>query len=416
MDVASLSIRQQAEVRDRWLTERLDTVVLMVMDRAGLDAWVLIAREYNEDPIVKTMLPATWISARRRTILVFTHGGKRRLAIARYNVGTQFGSAWDPDSETDQWQALAQTLEEIDPRTIGISTSADFAFGDDLTHTEAGSMLEALANHLSDRVVSGEAAAIGWLETRIADELGPYEQICAIAHRILRLGLSPEAITPGLTTTTELEWWYRQVVADQGWSSWFHPSVSVQRRGAVPSNEDFSTRPGSVAISSGDLVHVDFGIEALGLHTDQQEHAYVLHGEESSPPAGIVDAFQNAKRVQDLLTKEFEVGRTGNEILSAALRSANDEGLRPMIYTHPIGLHGHGAGPTIGMWDSQEGVPGPGDYPLYADTAYSIELAASSIVPEWDDQDVRIMLEQDAIFDGSSVRYLDGRQTRLWVI
>ena len=137
---------------------------------------------------------------------------------------------------------------------------------------------------------------------------------------------------------------------------------------------------------------------------------------ESAPPDGLATAFSSGNRVQDLLTEQFVVGRSGNEVLASALDAANSEGRRPMIYTHPIGLHGHAAGPTIGMWHQQDGVPGAGDYPLYADTAYSIELSATSAVPEWDGQDVRIMLEQDAFFDGSTVRYLDGRQTKLWVI
>lgn len=416
MSVADMTIRERSEIRDAWLTTRLDTVVPMVMQRAGLDAWVLVARECNEDPVVRTMLPATWISARRRTILVFTDGGKRRFAVARYAVGSMFDAAWDPERQPDQWAALAELLAEADPGSIGVSMSEEFAFADGLTATESASMHHGLGPQLSSRLVSGEAAAVGWLETRIADEMAVYDEICGIAHSILRSGLSSEGITPGVTTTTELQWWYRQQVHDAGWVAWFHPSVAVQRRTAEASNADFSKRPEDVVIEKGDLVHVDFGIDALGLHTDQQEHAYVLLDGESAAPEGLTNALANGNRVQDILTEEFVTGRTGNEILATTLRRSRAEGLRPMIYTHPIGMHGHAAGPTLGMWDMQDGVPGTGDYPLYADTAYSIELAATTQVPEWDQQDVRIMLEQDAYFDGETVRYLDGRQMELWLI
>lgn len=416
MPIADLTVRERAEIRDAWLAERLDTVVPMVMDRAGLDSWVLVAREYNEDPIVRTMLPATWLSARRRTILVFTERGRKRHAVARYDVGTFFHAAWDPTAQPDQWSALADLLAAAEPGTIGVSLSSDFAFGDGLTATEFDALRAALDPALADRIVSGEAAAIGWLETRLPDELPAYDEICAIAHGLLRRGLSREAITPGSTTTTDLQWWYRQVVHDAGWLSWFHPSVSVQRPASEASNEDFSKRPEDVVVQPGDLLHVDFGIEALGLHTDQQEHAYVLRPGETAAPSGLVAALAAGNRVQDLLTSEFVTGRTGNEILAAALAAARAEGLRPSIYTHPIGYHGHAAGPTIGLWDEQDGVPGPGDYPLHPQTAYSIELSATSSVPEWGDGDVRIMLEQDAFFDGTSVTYLDGRQTELWLI
>ena len=416
MSISDLSIHQRSSIRDQWLAERLDTIVPTVMARAGLDAWVLIAREYNEDPVVRTMLPATWISARRRTILVFTHGGARRVAIARYAVGTMFEAAWDPDVQPDQWAALAGHLTQADPGTIGVATSVDFAFGDGLTETESAALRSALGPDMAGRIVSAESAAIGWLETRLPAEMQPFDEICGIAHEILRRGLSREAITPGVTTTTDLQWWYRQAVQDLGWLSWFHPSVSVQRAEDEASNSDFSKRPESVVIEPGDLIHVDFGIEALGLHTDQQEHAYVLQEGETRAPQGLEAALADGNRVQDLLTTEFVTGRSGNEILAASLTTATAEGLRPVIYTHPIGLHGHAAGPTIGLWDMQEGVPGAGDYPLYPDTAYSIELSSTSTVPEWDDQDVRIMLEQDAFFDGTAVRYLDGRQTELWLI
>lgn len=62
------------------------------------------------------------------------------------------------------------------------------------------------------------------------------------------------------------------------------------------------------------------------------------------------------------------------------------------------------------------GVPGAGDYPVFADTVYAIELAARHRVPEWDDQLVSLMLEEEAFFDGSTLDWLDGRQTTLHLI
>ena len=409
------SQRTQAAIADAWLAQRLDTVIPMLMARHEIDSWVLVAREYNEDPVVQTMLPATWISARRRTILVFTKGGTERTAVSRYAVGDHFPSAWDPAIEPDQWTALGALLEDADPAVIALNISPTFALADGLSASEHAALLAALPIRLQSRIVPGEPLAIGWLETRISAEVDALAEACHIAHGILRRGLSAEAITPGATTTNDLEWWLREAVHQQGLGTWFHPAASVQRAGAVHAGS-FAAHPGDDAIRPGDLVHVDFGIVHLGLHTDQQQHAYVLRTGESAPPPGLNVGISAANRAQDLLMAEMAVGRTGNEVLAATRAACRNDGLDATIYTHALGLHGHAAGPTIGLWDHQSGVPGPGDYPIYPDTAYSIELSVAAPVAEWDGQVVRFMLEEDAFHDGSAIRFLDGRQTEPWII
>jgi Xaa-Pro aminopeptidase len=409
-----LSLREQSHLLDERLNERLSTVVPMVMERAGIDCWVMVAREYNEDPVVKTMLPATWLTARRRTILVFSAFGNERVAIARYGVGTAFPAAWSPDQQPDQWRRLADYLDDQNPERIAINRSSTFAVADGMTATEAAAFHEALPDHLHDRVVSTDALAVGWLEVRTPEEADLYSDVCTRAHELLRRALSSEVIVPGVTTTDDVEWWLRQEVDHLGYGTWFHPSVSLQR---VLAEEPPSTGHGvDGLIQAGDLVHIDFGIAYLGLHTDQQQHAYVLRPGETDAPDGLRRALAAGNHIQDIVLGNFRTGTTGNEVLSASLAEAHSAGLQATIYSHPIGLHGHGAGPTIGLWDQQDGVPGTGDYPLWPDTAYSIELSVLADVHEWNDQRVRIMLEEDAFFDGESIRFLDGRQTELWLI
>ncbi|NBC17669.1 MAG: M24 family metallopeptidase, partial [Bacteroidetes bacterium] len=212
--------------------------------------------------------------------------------------------------------------------------------------------------------------------------------------------------------------WYRDRIRDLTLTTWFHPTVSVQRNetGGDGMRETFASRPDTDVIQPGDLLHVDFGITYLGLNTDTQQHAYVLRPDETEAPEGLRDGLAVGNRLQDILTDEFAAERSGNAILQAALDRAAAEGIDASIYTHPIGFHGHGAGPTIGLWDQQGGVPGRGDYPLYPNTAHSIELNAEVTVPEWGDQRVRIKLEEDALFDGETAWYLDGRQTELLLI
>ncbi len=407
-----LNMDARAELTDRWLEERVQSVLPELMERTGIDLWLILGREYNEDPVLKTMIPATWLSARRHTMLLIHKpdgdAALETLAVARYSVGSVFSQAWDPEAEPDQWARLVELIRERDPERIGINTSVEFALADGLTQTTHDRLQQYLPAKYRDRLVSAEALAIGWLETRTAREMVVYQQICAIAHQIIDEGLSELAIQPGVTTTRELQWWFRERVRDLKLISWFHPSVSIQR----PSLEGDAS---AEVIQPGDLLHVDFGITYLRLNTDTQQHAYVLKAGETEAPTELKKALATGNRLQDLLTGNFRTGRTGNEILAATRRDAERAGIEPSIYTHPIGYHGHAAGPTIGLWDQQDGVPGKGDYPLYPNTAHSIELAAILQLDGWK-KPLRIKLEEDAFFDGNQVRYIDGRQTELHLI
>lgn len=413
-----LPLRQRAELIDEWLRQRLDTLIPALMRREEIDLWILVAREYDEDPVVETMLPATWLRARRRTILVFNDLGEERgverFSVSRYDVGGLFPAAWNPFEEPDQWKRLANLVAERDPDKIAVDRSPDFALADGLSSTEYERLRMALPERLRGRLVSGEKLAVGWLETRIEPELALYPSLCALAHRIIAEGFA--TIRPGVTTTEDLEWWYREDLAEQRLDTWFHPTVSVQRAADEDSAVQFALRSGAETIQPGDLVHLDFGLTYLRLNTDTQQHAYVLREGESEPPPGLVQALAVGNRLQDVLTDSFQAGRTGNQILAAALERAQAEGIEATIYSHPLGFHGHGAGPAIGLWDQQGGVPGPGEHRLHPDTAYSIELAATVSVPEWGGAEVKIQLEEDAWFDGEKVRYFNGRQTTLHVI
>ncbi|MBK1640214.1 Xaa-Pro aminopeptidase [Rhodothalassium salexigens DSM 2132] len=409
----TLSPRQQAAIEDRWLARRLDTLVPALMREHGIDMWVLVAREYMEDPVVSTMLNATSLRARRRTILLFHDPGDgqpvERLTVSRYDLGDYFKAAWDPDSQPDQWQRLAALIAARDPDTIALNVSPLTAFADGLTHSQHQDLLAALPERLAKRIVPGFPLAIGWLETRTTDEMAYYPHVVRTAHAIIGEGLSRAVITPDETSAADVQWWYRQRIARLGLDAWFHPSVAVIRRG-----EPEMLR-GDVVIRPGDMLWTDFGIVYLGLNTDTQHLGYVLRPGETEAPAGLRAGLAAANRVQDALTASFRLGDTGNEILARARARAIDAGLEPSIYSHPIGFHGHGAGASIGFWDNQGPAP-KGEYRLRADTAWSIELNATLAVPEWGGQRVEFRLEEDAFFDGETVRYIDGRQTRFHLI
>ncbi len=414
---------QRAKVVDEILEERFNVLLPKLMDKTEIDMWIVISREYNEDPVIKTMLPSTWLNARRRTILLFyrdkAKGSIDKLAVARYNVGKSIQSAWDKEKEPNQWKRLMQLIEERNPKKIGLNFSKDHNIADGLDKTDYEEFMENLPKKYQSKVVSAEQLAVRWIETRTPREMVIYNQLVDITHDIISEAFSEKIITPGVTTTTEVEWWMRQKVTDLGLETWFHPTVDVQRTSEelVGHLYSFSGRPDDLVIQPGDLLHCDFGITYLRLNTDCQELAYVLKPNEKEAPKFLKDALKEGNRVQDFLTKNMIKGKTGNEILAKALQEAKDNGLRPAIYTHPLGAYGHSAGTTIGMWDSQGGVMKDDgeNYPLNPNTVYAIELNATVNIPEWK-RDIRIMLEEAGFYGEDGFRYVNGRQTELLLI
>lgn len=411
-----LPLRAQAVVRNDWLRLRLETVLPALMAREGFDMWIVAAREYNEDPVIMTMLPEPSMAARRRTILVFHRhpdGGVDRITLDRYGFGDFYARGWDPESE-DQDACLARVVRERDPQVIGINVSETFAFGDGLTHSEYTQIAAALGKKYMDRTKGAERLCVGWLERRIPAEMEVYPSIVALGHTIIAEAFSPRTITPG-NTTDDVVWWMRQTMHDAGLRAWFQPTIMIQAPGeawdAIQRTEGRRT-----LIEHGDLLHCDMGFYYLGLATDQQQNAYVLKPGETEAPAGLSAALAAGNRLQDILCGAMVVGHSGNTVLREALADAHDAGLLPSIYTHPLGYHGHAAGPTIGLWDAQDGVPGRGDYELFDDTCHSIELNVRHPVPEWGGQEVRIALEEDIVLSGGVTSWLAGRQTELHLI
>ncbi len=413
-----LSEKERAILKDELLEDRFQNLLPKLMDDTDLDMWLLISREYNEDPVLKTMLPATWLNARRRTIIVFYRDKEKntleRIAVARYDIGKSIQSAWNKEEEPNQWKALEKIIKERNPSKIGLNYSKHFALADGLVKTDFDELKENVSKEVSDKFVSAEKLAIAWIETRTEKELQLFRKLVKITHDIIDETFSENTITPGKTTTEDLVWFMRQKVTELGLETWFHPTIDVQRnKEALKSHiASFSKAKDQKIILKGDLLHCDFGITYVGLNTDCQQHAYVLKDEETEVPEFLASAFKKGNRVQDILTTNMKAGKTGNEILAASLNQGKKEGLKPSIYTHPLGKYGHSAGTTIGMWDSQNGVPFNGDYPLKKNTAYAIELNTTVFIKEWN-KDIRIMLEEAGFFGNNTFEYVNERQTAI---
>ena len=413
-----LGLKERAKVIEEIQKDRFDNLLPKLMDETGIDMWVIITREYNEDPIIKTLLPPTWLNARRRTILAFHYDKKsknlEKVAIARYSFGKNIPSIWNKDEEPNQMKALAKFIEDKNPNKIGLNYSDHFALADGIVKTDYELFLDNLPSRLSNKVVSAEELAIRWIETRTEKEMMIYDQLVEITHGIIKEAFSTNVITPGVTSTNDVVWWMREKVKKLGLKTWFHPTIDVQRN-EISDLYAFDGESKFDIIIPGDLIHCDFGISYLTLNTDCQELAYVLKPNETEAPDYLVKALEEGNKVQDIFTDLFEYKKTGNQILEEALEKGRSEGFRPQIYTHPLGTFGHSAGTTLGMWDSQGGVPFTGDFPMNYNTVYAIELNTKVFIKEWN-KDIRVMLEEAGVFEKTGFRYVNGRQTELILV
>ena len=413
-----LNLKDRATLIEKIQKDRLDNLLPELMSKNGIDMWIIITREYNEDPIIKTLLPPTWLNARRRTILVFSFDESTKktesVAISRYNFGKNIKSIWDKEKNPNQMLALKDYIDKVNPKKIGLNYSENFALIDGISKSDYELFYSSISNDIKQRIVSAENLGIQWIETRTKLEKEIYKDLVSITQNIINEAFSNKVIEPGKTTTDDVVWWMREKVLELKLKTWFHPTVDVQR------NEQsdlyaFDGKSKYDIIQPGDLVHCDFGISYLTLNTDCQQIAYVLKSDEKEAPEFLTKALKDANKLQDILTSEFELDKTGNEILLNSLNIAKEKGLDPQIYTHPLGTFGHSAGTTIGMWDSQEGVPIKGDVLMKYNTVYAIELNNKSFIKDWN-KEVRIMLEEAGLFEENGFKYINGRQEKIILI
>ncbi|MEL7311741.1 MAG: M24 family metallopeptidase [Pseudomonadota bacterium] len=421
-ELAVADFRDRPTVMNRLLETRLNQLLPRLMREQNIDMWVVIAREYNDDPVYLSLVPKPRFTARRTTMLVFfDRGGDEgveRLTVSRYPLGSLYETAWEGGNLDAQWMRLGEVIAERDPQRIAINVSDDWPVADGLSHGLYLKLEAALTGALRERLVSAAPLVIRWMETRTEAEIEVWQRAVGLARQTIARAFSSEVITPGVTTLGDVAWFMRSEFEKHGLEPWFHPDMNLQREGLTYAADApfFGQYDQDLVIERGDILHTDVGLCYLGLCTDTQEMGYVLKLNESAPPAGLVEAMALGNRWQDLLTAEFKTGRTGNEILAAAHQSTDRARIDDSIYTHPLGVFGHAPGPTIGMWDDQGPTPVRGDWPLYPMTGYAIEGNIKTTVPEYDDQPIQMKLEQSAVFNGDDVIYLAGRQTEWHLI
>ena len=426
--------KEWAAAQQQWLTLRMERTLPALMKRDSVDMWIVPMREYNEDPVFSSIVSPTTLNARRRTIYVFHDlGGDKgieRLALGGTSQGGVYTAVRSQIAATNvssgrttaelwgsaQWDVLTKVILDRKPKRIALNIDTTFAFADGLTLGEYTGMLSReVLKPVGDwrpEIVTAGRLAVDLIAIRQPEEEATFTRMNRLTWDIIEEAFSGRVITPGVTRTSDVVWWMRQRMADYGLTTWFHPSVDVQRRGST--DQQLGDDP---VIQKGDVLHCDFGITAMRLNTDTQHMGYVLKDGETEVPVGLRAALATTNRLQDIVFSEIKAGRSGNEVLQSSRQRMTRDSIVGTIYSHPIGMHGHGAGPLIGLWDYQDGVPGRGDHVMQPGTWFSIELQSASKVPEWGNQLVRVGQEEDVILDGAGVvRWGYQRQTRFHLV
>lgn len=431
------TLKEEFSQRNTWLKNRLDTIIPYLLEREHIDMWIVIGRENNEDPVLLTMLPQEFFGARRRNVLIFLrdqNGETHRFSISRplteideyytavwykgkgmnwaryYEYMATRGKTLDVDlddyEEENEFECLARIVRTYDPQTIALNFSETHRYADGIKHSEYAAISTAIGEGYAQRITSAENLCLGWLERRLPEEIAYYESLVTFTQAIIRRAFSTEVIQPGVTTNTDVRFFMMQTGREHGAPPWFDALCWVYRQGHPNLPDD------GVIIQPGDILHIDFGITYMGLNTDIQEIAYIARPEDSEVPAGIRKAHAQANQLQDFVVAEMILGTSGNDVLMNALEKAKAAGLTPAIYSHPIGVHGHAAGATFGRFDWQQPSK-DGEYPVYPNTMYALELNVMAPIEEWDGQVVLYGLETDIVIrEDGSVHYFGKRQTQ----
>ena len=411
-----LSQREQMDVREAWLQKRLGTLLLPMMKRHGIDMWIVVNEEFKSDPVTEHIVPPTPVVG-RRDLFIFIDRGERieRVAMVRYDeerLANHYKVVMPArDKLGDE---LKKLVDERNPKTIALNFGGTRGQQAGLSHDAYRFLAETLGPENEKKFVSSANLLTEFFDTRLPEELEHYRSAVLATDVITRRAFSNEVIKPGKTTVGDVRWWMMQQVNDLGLGIWFQPDLRIQRQQVQTgtTGQFLSTAKESEIIQSGDLIHVDFGLIYMGLNTDWQKHAYVLKPGESNAPAGLKAALKNTNGLQDILFSIARAGMTGTEVYEKTMAEAKRQGIEAMIYSHPIGTHGHGLGPSIDF----RGNIGGGANKILPGSYESIELNTSTIVPEWNNQKVTLMAEDDAVMTDRGYEFIRPRQTELYII
>ncbi|MGH9957915.1 MAG: M24 family metallopeptidase, partial [Pyrinomonadaceae bacterium] len=347
-----LSVREQQAVREVWLKKRLDTMLLPMMRQQKIAMWIVTNEEFHADPVTAYIAPPLPYVGRRDFFIFADRGGNKldRLAVVRYPEEhlKNFFEVLNPPGR-DIPATLRRIVEDRNPKTIALNMGGTRGATTGLTHEAYKFLTETLGPDYASRFVSAAPLIVEYMDTRLAEELEPYRTAVALTDLLSRRAFSNEVITPGKTKVGDVRWWFMQQVNNLGLDVWFQPDLRIQRQNQEPGRDTqfLSVTDESAVIQRGDVIHIDCGLNYLGLSTDWQRMGYVLRPGEKDAPEGLKQALANTNRLQDALFTHIKPGAQGFEVYDATMADMKKLGIEAMIYSHSVGNQGHALGASI---------------------------------------------------------------------
>jgi hypothetical protein len=410
-----LPARLQSDLITEMVRDRLDTLLPRAMKAAGLDMWIILCQEDDLDPLYKTMIPMDcWCPILSMLVFVDEGNGKMsRYSICGTDTKDLYARPYIGQLEEKQWPELLKIVEARDPKTIGINIGTVEWAGGGLTHNLYKQLEEKLPRKYAGRLVSAEKAAVIWGGCLTDREVDIFRHVVEIGHHIIADCFSRMTITPSITTTDDLVWFYWQRSIDLGLELAFRPYFRLIRSEAATKQWGANDK----VIRPGDGIHCDVGIKYLRLNSDNQHLAYVLRRGETDAPKGLKGLMAQTNRLQEIYMGEFKAGISGNDLLQNILRRARNEGINtPRVYSHSLGLFLHEPGPLIGLpWEMEKPLP-RGEVLMEASAAFTMELSTDGPVPEWNGQIVRCPMEEPVVFTAEGCTTLRARQTEFYLV
>jgi Xaa-Pro aminopeptidase len=413
-----LSVREQQTVRESWLEKRLDTMLLPMMRQQKIEMWIVTNEEFHSDPVTAHIAPPLPYVGRRDFFIFADRGGDKldRLALVRYpeeHLKYFFEILNPPGGEIAA--TLRRIVDERKPKTIALNMGGTRGATNGLTHDAFKFLTETLGPDYTSRFVPAAPLIVEYMDTRLPEELEHYRTAVALTDVLTRRAFSNEVIKPGKTTVGDVRWWFLQQANNFGLDVWFQPDLRVQRQNQDPgkTQQFLSVAEESLVIQRGDVIHIDCGLNYLGLSTDWQKMGYVLREGEQDAPEGLKQALANTNKLQDVLFTHIKIGAKGFEVYEATMADMKKLGIEAMIYSHSVGTQGHALGASIDFRRATSAAPEP---PFREGSYTSIELNTSTPVAEWSGQKVTIMMEDDAYLTKNGMKWFRPRQTAFYLI
>jgi Xaa-Pro aminopeptidase len=336
--------------------ERIQTLLPQAMERSGVDAWAVLCRSNNNDPLARhigcenAVSPAVFLFELRDDAVfstVFTPPGEAAalqdiaihdsIAVVNRNPG-----------------ALVEAVNYINQNVSGklaLNYSESNEIADGLSHSQYIQFTEMLNEPVKNNIISSEELVFEWLSVKLPAEIEIMRQAAEITAQWQREAYAQ--VIPNETTDRDvadfLESKMRELGVNDAWSPDQNPAVnSGPDRGHA--------HPTERVIRPGDVIQTDFGIKVHDMWvTDVQRFAYVLESGETEAPEDIQRYWNVARDGSRMVYEVLQPGITGLEVDRVQREWMEENGSQNVMWNtgHPVGYVAHDVGPSLG--GAQEG-------------------------------------------------------------